>query len=449
MASDSVDEVNVCVSTADTSRLMKKEATLREWVVNNQIGIPVTILAMIFALHSLYPSLRPYTTPFLQLPHFQPERGAYVQGWDDIYFIISSILGFTAVRAFAIDWVFQPIARSRGLKRKNAIRFAEQAWLLVYDSTFWTYGMYLWYNSNYWLDFRAIWQDWPSRDISGPFKCYCLLQLSFWFQQIFVINIEARRKDHYQMLTHHIITSTLLGSAYIYGFYNVANVVLCLMDIVDFLLPGAKMLKYMGYEFASTVAFGVFLAVWFVARHVLYMSLWWSIYKNVPDVMPFGCYSGITGEMITTDGAPDNWSHLLYPFWDINGPICMSPRIKWTFLSFLLMIQTLSLIWFGMILRIAVNVLRSGVAEDTRSDDEDERVPENGTKVQNGDGFANGVTESSEAEHGWQRMVVSTGTDLNHPPVRIRTPRGRVTLSDQNERKALLGRIGCDKPASA
>jgi len=39
------------------------------------------------------------------------------------------------------------------------------------------------------------------------------------------------------MLTHHIITSSLLGSAYIYGFYNVSNVVLCLMDIVDLLLP--------------------------------------------------------------------------------------------------------------------------------------------------------------------------------------------------------------------
>ena len=63
------------------------------------------------------------------------------------------------------------------------------------------------------------------------------MQLAFWLEQILVINIEARRKDHYQMLTHHIITSTLLFSAYVYGFYNVANVVLCIMDIVDFLLP--------------------------------------------------------------------------------------------------------------------------------------------------------------------------------------------------------------------
>lgn len=73
--------------------------------------------------------------------------------------------------------------------------------------------------------------------MSGTMKWYLLAQLSFWLQQIIVVNIEEKRKDHYQMFTHHIITSTLLGSAYIYGFYNVSNVVLCLMDVADFLLP--------------------------------------------------------------------------------------------------------------------------------------------------------------------------------------------------------------------
>lgn len=68
-------------------------------------------------------------------------------------------------------------------------------------------------------------------------KWYLLVELAFLMQQIFVIHVEEKRKDHYQMLTHHIITSTLLSSAYVYGFYNVSNVVLCLMDIVDFLLP--------------------------------------------------------------------------------------------------------------------------------------------------------------------------------------------------------------------
>jgi hypothetical protein len=68
-------------------------------------------------------------------------------------------------------------------------------------------------------------------------KWYLLTQLAFWIQQIFTVNIEERRKDFYHMLSHHVLTSALLSAAYIYRFYNVANVVLSLMDIVDFLLP--------------------------------------------------------------------------------------------------------------------------------------------------------------------------------------------------------------------
>ncbi|KAI5283231.1 sphingosine N-acyltransferase lag1, partial [Ascosphaera atra] len=96
---------------------------------------------------------------------------------------------------------------------------------------------YLWTTSPYWLNFRAIWADWPIRHTSGAMKAYTLSQLGFWFHQIVVLNVEERRKDYGQMLFHHIITSGLLGAAYVYGFFNVANVVLCLMDVVDLLLP--------------------------------------------------------------------------------------------------------------------------------------------------------------------------------------------------------------------
>lgn len=100
------------------------------------------------------------------------------------------------------------------------------------------------------MDFRAIWAQWPARNVSGIMKWYLLVQLSFWLQQILVINIEERRKDHYQMSTHHFVTSTLLASAYVYGFYNVSNVVLCLMDIVDFMLP-VRLNSYLGCLLAN------------------------------------------------------------------------------------------------------------------------------------------------------------------------------------------------------
>lgn len=68
-------------------------------------------------------------------------------------------------------------------------------------------------------------------------KGYMLAQLAFWLQQLIVINIEERRKDHWQMFTHHIVTSTLIYASYRYGHTRVGNLILVLMDVVDLFLP--------------------------------------------------------------------------------------------------------------------------------------------------------------------------------------------------------------------
>lgn len=93
------------------------------------------------------------------------------------------------------------------------------------------------YNSDYWLDIKMVWKNWPDREISGALKWYILVQFAFWLQQIVIVNIEERRKDHVQMFTHHIITCMLLFTSYGYHQTKVANVILCLMDVVDLFLP--------------------------------------------------------------------------------------------------------------------------------------------------------------------------------------------------------------------
>lgn len=68
-------------------------------------------------------------------------------------------------------------------------------------------------------------------------KGYLLGQWSFYLQQIFVLNIEARRKDHWQMLIHHIVTVALVYASYAYHQTRVAHLILMLMDFIDISLP--------------------------------------------------------------------------------------------------------------------------------------------------------------------------------------------------------------------
>ena len=49
---------------------------------------------------------------------------------------------FTGLRAAVMDFILVPAAHMAGIqKKKEKDRFAEQAWILVYDTAFWSLGM--------------------------------------------------------------------------------------------------------------------------------------------------------------------------------------------------------------------------------------------------------------------------------------------------------------------
>lgn len=96
---------------------------------------------------------------------------------------------------------------------------------------------YLYYESQYFLNMEELWTNWPQREIDGPVKAYVLGQWAFWLHQVLVINIEQRRKDHWQMLSHHFVTIALIASSYAYHHTRVGHVIMISLDVVDLIFP--------------------------------------------------------------------------------------------------------------------------------------------------------------------------------------------------------------------
>uniref|UniRef100_A0A8H7NK69 TLC domain-containing protein n=1 Tax=Bionectria ochroleuca TaxID=29856 RepID=A0A8H7NK69_BIOOC len=191
------------------------------------------------------------------------------------------------------------LAKVQGIsKRKLLTRFTEQSWLIVYYSFFWPMGVYIYCKSPYYLNMRELWTNWPNREVDGLMKFYILAQWGFWLQQMLVIQIEERRKDHWQMLSHHIITATLICSCYSYHHTRVGNFILVIMDIVDIFFPLAKCLKYLGYGLLCDIAFGFFLVSWILFRHIAYFMVCWSIWAHTPEVMTTGCWKGNSTNLV-------------------------------------------------------------------------------------------------------------------------------------------------------
>jgi acyl-CoA-dependent ceramide synthase len=103
-----------------------------------------------------------------------------------------------------------------------------------------------------------------------------------------------------------------------------------------------------------------------------------------------------------------------------------------------------------MIVKVAINVLKGGEADDVRSDDEGDADEEEETHEKLIHAIGDRVDEFDEA----QPFEEEVGVEAINLKGRTSTARYRksvnhangVSLPGHSDRKELLGRIGCDKP---
>jgi len=239
--------------------------------------------------------------------------------------------------------VDRPAERSPEARRIRhaTIRFAEQGWLAIYYLFQWSLGMYLYYHlpSN-------IWTGYPHIPLAGIVKLYYLMQISLYVHLVLLLNAEAPRKDHWQMMAHHVITIVLIVTSYAYNITRVGCLIIVLMDWCDIFLPLAKMLRYLAFQTACDVTFVCWMLSWFITRHVLFCKVIASAYWDAPTHIEFGW-----------------WPERSYWF---------TKEVHTVFLSLLVILELIQSMWSYVIVGVAYRVLKGEGAEDSRSDDEGE-----------------------------------------------------------------------------
>ncbi|KAH9482972.1 Sphingosine N-acyltransferase lag1 [Psilocybe cubensis] len=231
----------------------------------------------------------------------------------------------------------------------KVLRFAEQGWSVVYYTLQWSFGLYVHYNlPTRMLDPTDLWVAYPHKHIAAPVKIYYLTQNAFYLHQILVINAEARRKDHIQMMSHHIITIFLMVGSYFCDFTRVGCVIMVLMDCCDIFLPLAKMIRYLEIsQLLCDMTFGVFMISWLITRHILFNFVIYSTIYVGPQ-------------------------HLQW-LWDQDGGHYVTKNVYGVFCVLLVALELIQVGWFWLICKVVWRVLTTkDGATDVRSDDEDD-----------------------------------------------------------------------------
>ena len=337
-------------------------------------------MLVVLLSYLLFDDLRDMTGEFFMLSY--PLEGVYGIGPHDLKLVFGFMTLFTAARVAVMDYVLKPLAvELQILKPKTQTRFAEQSYMIVYYTVFWSWGLKIFIDHTPAETSRidtlliSLWTGFPQLRLQATLKLYYLAQLGFWLQQVAVLHLESRRKDHFQMLLHHVVTIMLLSGSYSYRQWRAGNAILVCMDLVDIILPLAKVLRYAKLQRACDAAFGVFVAAWISTRHVLFLAICWSIYKHVHNTtMAYGTYSAATGDLMSLKGNDKILANIFQPFLDSSAEsVSFNANIRWSFLSLLLLLQCITIIWFVMIVRVIVRIVRGEGATDVRSEDEDEQ----------------------------------------------------------------------------
>lgn len=102
----------------------------------------MNLLLLLALTHLSFPRARRHTRKFFELSYYNTDSGRYALGWDDAFLVFHWIIVVTGLRVAMMEYVFVPFARKWGLnKTKERVRFAEQTWVCVYASVFWSLGL--------------------------------------------------------------------------------------------------------------------------------------------------------------------------------------------------------------------------------------------------------------------------------------------------------------------
>lgn len=285
---------------------------------------------------------------FVAISYRVDDTDMYAKGIKDIAFIFYYMIFFTFLREFLLDVVLRPLPKWLHVESKHrSKRIIEQAFYVVYYSFSSPFGLYCMYHSDLWL-FRTdtMYKTYP--DINNPFlfKVFYLGQASFWAQQacVLALQLEKPRKDHDEMVYHHIVTLLLVWSSYVFHFTKMGLAVYITMDVSDLFLSISKILNYLNSPFTEPV-FVFFICVWVYLRHVVNIRILWSVLTEFRTV----------GNYVL------NFATQQYKCW-ISLPIVF---------VLIFALQAVNLYWLFLIFRILYRILWKGITEDTRSDNEE------------------------------------------------------------------------------
>ncbi|OQV20706.1 Ceramide synthase 5 [Hypsibius exemplaris] len=227
-------------------------------------------------------------------------------------------------------------------------KFSETGWRFFYYTAIFIYGLWAVSSKSWFYDTKECWRGYPLHAVDRDMWWYYMLELSFYWSLLISQFFDVRRKDFWQMFTHHVTTILLLTLSWMDNLVRMGSLVLIIHDVADVFLEAAKLARYANKPKLCDAFFIVFAVVWIISRMFIYPYV--VVYTALFEACQTVALEGIN----------------CFPAY-------------YVFNALIICLQVLHFIWTWYIVRIAVKSIRTGKTDDNRSDTEEEDEMDAGT----------------------------------------------------------------------
>ncbi|XP_060065420.1 ceramide synthase 2-like [Ylistrum balloti] len=149
-------------------------------------------------------------------------------------------------------------------------KFRECSWHFLFYSVSFFAGLYVLWDKPYFWDSKYCWISSGRQHVPNDVYWYYTIELGFYWNLVFTLVTDHKRKDFKELVVHHIVTILLIYFSFAANQIRIGTLVLLVHDAVDFWMAGAKMANYVKKATLTDVLFGVFLVVWLITRTYIY-----------------------------------------------------------------------------------------------------------------------------------------------------------------------------------
>lgn len=198
----------------------------------------------------------------------------------ELVFVLIIAVGMHMLRTLVASVALRIADHYKVTSKKQRRKVASNAWYGTYYLCAAVTGAWLLWTSGWWSVGNICAHADALKDFDRfplLYYYYCV-QVAFYLNYIFamVSGIDVKRKDFWAFALHHVITMGLIVYSRNANHMRTGLAVFAIHDAADPLVHFAKMLKYTGApELHSDIVFGLFIAVFFATRWILYP--WWVV----------------------------------------------------------------------------------------------------------------------------------------------------------------------------